>query len=105
MTPADVLTAVAAVGATITARGGSLVLTPASAVPPSLVPLLRQHKFDLLSILAETNSPWHWPAEWVEQWRERVAIMIVDGRLPEAEAEIRAAEDVAEMMRLPCRTF
>ena len=45
------------------------------------------------------EDPASWPPEWQEQWRERVAVMVVDGLVRDHEAERLAARDVAEQMQ------
>jgi hypothetical protein len=44
--------------------------------------------------LPSVQAPHEWPDEWREAYEERVAIMIFDGGLTEAEARERALESV-----------
>jgi hypothetical protein len=38
-----------------------------------------------------------WPAEWLELWAERAAIMEMDGNLHRASAEFRAEQDIRKL--------
>ncbi len=50
--------------------------------------------------LTETQPPQDWPEECWEAYEERVAIMVVDGGLPEAEAQRQAVESVRRRFAL-----
>src|SRR5262245_37508294 len=44
-------------------------------------------------------SPDDLPADWWEQWVERVAIMVEDGKVPLDDAEVKALADVLGQMK------
>ena len=56
MTAAAVLARLDALGVAVAARGESLALRPASAVPPALLAKVRECKIELLALLAATDA-------------------------------------------------
>ena len=57
MTAAAVLTRLHDLGVVVVARGESLALRPASAVPPALLAEVRLHKAEVLALLAANDMP------------------------------------------------
>lgn len=91
-------------GLTVRTDGDRLMIGgPRSAEP--LAQRLIAHKPAVMAALTDaamalaTVVPDDLPADWHEQWQERVSIMVVDGELPVEVAEFRALADVLLMMR------
>jgi hypothetical protein len=53
----EVIEALQELGVSVNARGNKLVLEPGSKVPPDLVRDIRQHKQEILEMLAEPSPP------------------------------------------------
>jgi hypothetical protein len=52
MEPTEILSTLKQLGITAQANGDKLVLTPGSMVPPDLVPVIQEHKAELIALLA-----------------------------------------------------
>ena len=49
-----------------------------------------------------TRAPAAWPADWAEAYEERAAVMEYEGRLPRAEAEHLAHDDILRRFAATC---
>ncbi len=74
MTAAEVLDRLTALGITAQTSGEKLLLEPGSKVPPDLLAEVRQHKADLLTLLAPGPTEDTWPPpdaeELLTRWEE-----------------------------------
>ena len=89
MTSAHALQSARAVGIRVRIDGDDLELQAPAQPPHEVLELLSLHKTDILRLLRPTNDGWS-PEDWQVFFEERAAILEFDGRVPRAEAELRA---------------
>jgi len=88
----EALTDARRAGITLRADGADLVWEADTAPPTSVLDQLRQHKVDLLRLLAAPEPATWSRGDWLAFYDERAGIVEHDGGLPHAEAERRAYE-------------
>lgn len=76
-------------GGTVVAAGGKLKLSAPAPLPDSLIEKIRQHKAEVIGLLA--GSQWV-TDDWRQFYEERAAVLEYDGELDRAEAERQAFE-------------
>jgi hypothetical protein len=85
-------------GISIALDGDDLVLKASALTDPDLLELLKCHKAEIVSLLRSGNG---WTDEdWQALFDERAGIMEFDGGSARAEAEARAADEVARLRTL-----
>jgi hypothetical protein len=89
MTAAHALQSARAVGIRVRIDGGDLELQAPAQPPQEVLELLSLHKADILKLLRPNNDGWS-PEDWQVFFDEHAAILEFDGRVPRAEAELRA---------------
>ncbi len=117
---ADLLVELDRLGVSVTLKEGRISLQPASRVPSDMLAAVRNHKGNLVTLLADPRRRWRLQAESVlanvvdpdlheclqHLFDEREAIAVVDGKLCENEAGRLAYEQVlSELGHVPIRDF
>ena len=103
MSATKALQAAREAGVTISARGDELMLEAKAPPPPSIIDALRQHKAEIVALLASrqgrraVRDRAAWDAEdWRADFDECAGILEYDGGLPCDEAERRALHEAVQ---------